>query len=102
MSTGPKKGCWKCGEPHYHCNFRVERTRESRSVEPNIVGGLGKVHQIHAVMNNHKVEHHSTVLKTLGTIVDQTICILIDLGATESFIFCTTLKRIKVKVDKQD
>jgi hypothetical protein len=37
-----------------------------------------------------------------GTVADQTISILIDHGAIESFIFGSTLKTIKVKVVEQD
>ena len=66
------------------------------------MGHLGKAHQIHAVVNNHQEEHQSTVHETSGTIADQTLSILIDLGATESFIFCAALKRIKVKEIEQD
>jgi hypothetical protein len=42
------------------------------------------------------------VLETSGTIVDQTFSILIDPGATKSFIYGAMLKRIKVKAVKQD
>jgi hypothetical protein len=42
------------------------------------------------------------VLETTGTVADQTLSILIDPGATESFISCAVLKRIKVKAVKQD
>jgi hypothetical protein len=42
------------------------------------------------------------VLKTSGTVADQTFSILIDPGATESFISYAMLKRIKVKAFKQD
>jgi hypothetical protein len=42
------------------------------------------------------------VLETLGTIADQTLSILIYLGATESFISGAVLKRIKVNVVQQD
>jgi hypothetical protein len=37
-----------------------------------------------------------------GTIVDQTLSILIDPGATESFISGAALRRIKVKAVEQD
>jgi hypothetical protein len=80
----------------------VERTRASGSVGPTTVGDLGKAHRIHAVVNNHQEEHQSTVLETSGTIADQTLSILIDLGATESFISGAALKRIKVKAVEQD
>jgi hypothetical protein len=101
-TTGPKKGCWMCGEPHYQCNCPVERTRASGSAGPTTVGDMGKAHRIHAVVNNHQAEHQSTVLETTGTIADQTLSILIDPGATESFISGAALKRIKVKAVEQD
>jgi hypothetical protein len=42
------------------------------------------------------------VLETSGTVVDQTFSILIDSGATKSFISSAMLKLIKVKVVEQD
>jgi hypothetical protein len=42
------------------------------------------------------------MLETSGTIVDQTLSILTDPDATESFISGATLKRIKVKAVEQD
>ena len=66
------------------------------------MGDMGKAHRIHAAVNKHQVEHQSTVLETTGTIVDQTLSVLIDPGATESFISGAALKRIKVKAVKQN
>jgi hypothetical protein len=63
---------------------------------------MGKAHWIHAAVNNYQVEHHSTVFEMTGTFTDHTLIILIDLGATESFISGATLKRIKVKAAEQD
>jgi hypothetical protein len=80
----------------------VERTRSSLSVEPTIAGDMGKAHRIHAAVNNHQAEHQSTVLETTGTVTDQTLSILIEPRATESFIFGAALKRIKVKAVQQD
>jgi hypothetical protein len=84
------------------CDCPVERTRVSRSVGPTTMGDMGKAHRIHAAVNNCQAEHQSTMLETTGTITDQTLSILIDPGATESFISSATLKRIKVKAVKQD
>jgi hypothetical protein len=75
----------------------MERTRASGLAGPTIVGDMGKAHRIHAVMNNRQPEHQLIVLETTSTVTDQTLSILIDLGATESFIFGGVLKRIKVK-----
>ena len=73
----------------------MERTRASGSVGPATVGDLGKAHRIHAAVNKIKAEHQSTVLETSGTVVDETLSILIDPGATESFIFGVALKGLR-------
>jgi hypothetical protein len=58
---------------------------------------------IHAMVNNHQAEPHSTMLETSGTIVDQIFSILIDPGAIERFISSETLKIIKVNaVEKEE
>jgi hypothetical protein len=54
------------------------------------------------VVNNCQAEHQSTMLETSGTITDHTLNILIYLGSTKIFIFGVVLKRIKVKVVKED
>jgi hypothetical protein len=86
----------------YQRDCPVERTRVSGSARPTTMGDTGKVHQIHAAVNNHQAENQSTVLEMKGTVADQTLSILIDPGATESFISGAVLKRIKVKVVEQD
>ena len=74
----------------------------SGSAGPTIVGDMGKAHRIHATVNNRQAEHQSTMLETTGTVADQTLSILIDPSATESFIFGAVLKRIKVKAVEQN
>jgi helix-turn-helix protein len=80
----------------------VERTRASGSVRPTTIGDMGKAHQIHAVVNNLQEDHQSTMLETSGTVANQTLSILIDLGDTKSFISGAMLKRIKLKVVEHD
>jgi hypothetical protein len=80
----------------------VERTKASESVRPTTMGDMGKAHRIHAAVNNCQEENQSTVLETTSTIDDQTLSVLIDLSATESFISGAVLKRIKVKAVDQD
>ena len=53
-------------------------------------------------MSNHQAENQSIVIEMSDTVTDHTLSILIDLGATESFIFGVALKRIKVKAVEQD
>jgi hypothetical protein len=66
------------------------------------VGDMGKARQIHVAVSNHQAEHQSTMLETTGTVADQILSILIDPGATESFISGAALKRIKVKAVEHD
>jgi hypothetical protein len=80
----------------------VERTRASGSARPTTVGDLGKAHRIHAMVNNHQEEHQLTMLEMSGIVADQTLHILIDLGATESFISGEALKIIKVNTIEYD
>ena len=71
----------------------MERARASGSAGPATVGDMGKAHRIHAAVNNRQAEHQSTVLETIGTVSDQTLSILIDPGATESFfLWCSAEK----------
>jgi pyruvate-formate lyase-activating enzyme len=99
-STRLKAICCTCGEPHYHHDYLVERAREAGSARHTTVGDLGKAHQIHAAVKNCQAEYQSTVLETSCSITDHTFSILIDSGATKSFIFCVVLKSIKVKAFK--
>ena len=80
----------------------MERTRAFGSAEPTTMGDLGKAHRIHAVVNNRQKEHQSTILKISGTVVDQTLSILIDSGATKNFISGAVIKIIKVKEVEHD
>jgi hypothetical protein len=66
------------------------------------VGDMGKAHRIHTAVNNCHVEHQPTMLEMTSTFADQTLIILIDPGATESFISSAALKRFKVKATKHD
>ena len=74
----------------------------SGSAGPTTMGDISKAHRIHVAVNNHQAEHQSTMLEMTSTIADQTLSVLIDPGATESFISCAALKMIKVKVVDQD
>jgi hypothetical protein len=101
-STNPKNICWTCGEPRYHRDFPIEKERDIISTRKMTVGDSVKAHMIHAMINNHKAEHQSTVLETLGMIIDKKFIVLIDPEATESFIYSVGLKIINVKVIEQD
>jgi hypothetical protein len=72
------------------------------SAGPTTVGDLGKAHRIHVAVNNHQEKNQLIMLETSGTIVDHSLNIFIDPGATEIFISGAVLKRIKVKSVEHD
>ena len=64
---------------------------------------MGRDHRIHATMHNHQVQNKSPVLKTPGKLNNMDVTILIDLGATDSFISPNSLVKCKlVAVEKND
>jgi hypothetical protein len=50
-------------------------------------------HQIYAAVNNHQVEHQSTIVESLGTLNHVNVKILFDSGAIDSFISPSALER---------
>jgi hypothetical protein len=72
------------------------------SIGHTTVGDLGKVHRVHATVNNRQDEHQYTMLETSGTIVDQIFSILIDLDVARRFIYSAVLKKIKVNAGEYD
>jgi hypothetical protein len=83
--------CWECGEPHLRrncpCLTSVARTTVHNLQEASIVGDVGKsLHQINAVMDGRQDDHQSTVVEIEGKINNTHISVLIDPGATLSYI----------------
>eukprot|EP00253_Pinus_taeda_P028988 PITA_28988 len=100
-SQVPRKGCWTCGGPHYERDC-PQKTGNTNSIKnATTVEDLGKAHHIQVVVNNHQVKHQSTVLETSGNIDGMSFVILIDPGATDSFISINALSLIKHKATPQ-
>ena len=78
--------CWGCGGPHYQrdCPELRSGTVQREGKAPMRSGGSR--HQISAAVNNHQVEHQSTVVESSGTVNNVKLRILFDLGVTDSFI----------------
>jgi hypothetical protein len=50
-------------------------------------------HKIYAIVNNHQVEHQSTVVDSSGMLNRIDVKILFDFGAIDSFISPSTLEK---------
>lgn len=85
--------CWESGGPYYRRNYmkyQVRLKQEGRKVK----GENPKTqHQIHVVVNHREAEHQATILESAGMIKNIPLSVLIDLGATHSFISSSTFIR---------
>jgi hypothetical protein len=59
-------------------------------------------HQIYAVINNHQVEHQSTVVESSGTLNHINVKILFDFGAIDSFILPSALEKSGLAAYRHD
>jgi hypothetical protein len=83
--------CWECGEPHLRRNcprlISTARTTVHNLQEASTVGDMGRsMHRINAVVDGRQVDHQSTIVEVEGKIHDNHISILIDPGASLSYV----------------
>jgi len=65
------------------------------------VGDVGRaIHRIHAVVDDRKVDHQSTIVDVEGKIHDNIISILIDQGASLSYITPSLVEENTLKREK--
>jgi predicted aspartyl protease len=94
--------CWECGEHHLRrkcpCLIAANRTIFHNFQEASIVGDMGSsLHQINAAIDGRQDDHQSSVVEIEGKINDTRISILIDLGATLSYITPDVVESNKLK-----
>jgi hypothetical protein len=83
--------CWECGEPHLRRNFpcliSTMRTTVHKLQEASTVGDMGRsVHRINVAIDGRQAYHQSTIVEAEGKIHDNHISILIDPGASLSYV----------------
>jgi hypothetical protein len=86
----PPIQCWGCKGDHRfrYCPHRGEKGRVVHNVQQDeTMEDMGRyVPRIYAALDNKKVEYQSHMIEVEGMINNQTIVILIDLGASHSYI----------------
>ena len=81
---------WECGDPHIRIKFPLFNQSNKvvhNLLEASIVGEVGRsFHQINAALENRQASHQYGIVEIEGTIYNQNLDILIDQGATLSYI----------------
>jgi hypothetical protein len=94
--------CWECGEPHLRrncpCLISANRTVVHNLQEASTVGDVGRsLHRINAAIDGRQADHQSSVVEIEGKINDTRISVLIDPGATLSYITPNVVESNKLK-----
>jgi hypothetical protein len=94
--------CWECGEPHLRRNcprlIASNRTVVHNFQEALTVGDVGRsLHQINVAIDGRQADHPYLVVEIEGKINDTQIYVLIDPGATLSYITLDVVESNKLK-----
>eukprot|EP00253_Pinus_taeda_P021744 PITA_21744 len=96
----PPVQCWGCGGPHYikNCPQRKGTEQLSQIHEASTVGEVGRsVPRINAALEDCQVEYQPTMVEFEGNISDLTVSVLIDPGATLSYVNPKVVERCNLK-----
>eukprot|EP00253_Pinus_taeda_P030735 PITA_30735 len=96
----PQLQCWGCGGPHYvkNCPQRKGTEQISQIHEASTVGKVGhSIPRIIAALDDRQAEYPPTMVEFEGKISDLTITILIDPGATLSYVSPKIVEHCKLE-----
>eukprot|EP00253_Pinus_taeda_P028923 PITA_28923 len=96
----PPVQCWGCGGPHYikNCPQRKGTEQLSQIHEASTVGKVGRsVPRINAALEDRQAEYQPTMVEFEGKISNLTISVLIDLGATLSYVSPKIVERCNLQ-----
>eukprot|EP00253_Pinus_taeda_P002644 PITA_02644 len=99
----PSVQCWGCGGPHYikNCPQRKGTEQLSQIHEASTVSEVGRsVPRINAALEDRQAEYQPTMVEFEGKISDLTISVLIDPGATLSYVSPKVVERCNLQFVK--
>eukprot|EP00253_Pinus_taeda_P023509 PITA_23509 len=102
-SNRPPVQCWGCGGPHYvkNCLQRKGTDQISQIHEASTVGDVGQsMPRINAALDDHQAEYQPTMVEFEGKIFNLSISVLIDPGATLSYISPKIVEQCKLQPEK--
>eukprot|EP00253_Pinus_taeda_P012179 PITA_12179 len=92
--------CWGCGGPHYikNCPQRKGTEQLSQIHEASTVGEVGRsIPRINAALEDRQAEYQPTMVEFEGKISNLTISVLIDPGATLSYVSPKVVERCNLQ-----
>eukprot|EP00253_Pinus_taeda_P012142 PITA_12142 len=99
----PPVQCWGCEGPHYikNCPQRKGTEQLSQIHEASTVGEVGRsVPRINAALEDRQAEYQPTMVEFEGKISNLTISVLIDPGATLSYVNPKVVERCNLQSAK--
>eukprot|EP00253_Pinus_taeda_P016502 PITA_16502 len=96
----PPLQCWGCGGPHYinNCPQRKGTEQLSQIHEASTVGEVGRsVPRINAALEDRQAEYQPTMVEFEGKISNLPISVLIDPGATLSYVNPKVVERCNLQ-----
>jgi hypothetical protein len=98
--------CWGCEGNHLYREFphKGERMRIIYNIqEIEIVEGMGgSMPSIYETLNNKQAKYQSPMIEVEGKIENQPIAILIDYGASRSYINDNIVERFHFQISKHN
>eukprot|EP00253_Pinus_taeda_P029666 PITA_29666 len=85
----PPVQCWGCGGPHYirNCPHRKDSDQLSQIYEASTVGDVARsMPKINAALEDRQADYQPTMTEFEGKIFDRAVSVLVDPGATLSYI----------------
>lgn len=96
--------CWECDGPHLkrHCPCLTGASNTLHSIqEASTVGDIGRsFHCINAALEDRQADHQSTIVEIEGIVSNHAISVLIDPGATLSYISPRTVELCQLVREK--
>ena len=99
----PPVQCWGCGGPHYvkNCPQRKGTEQVSQIHEASTVGDVGRsLPRINAALKDRQAEYQPSMVEFEGKISDLIVTVLIDPGATLSYISPKIVEKCKLQTIK--
>eukprot|EP00253_Pinus_taeda_P019573 PITA_19573 len=102
-TTRPSVQCWGCGGPHYikNCPHRRNSDQVSQVYEASTVGDVARsMPRINAALEDRQADYQPTMIEFEGKNFDKTVSVLVDPGATLSYVSPKIVENCKLQLTK--